>query len=259
LCGLFFRGNENMKLVENWRAILAGAWSVRLMILAAILSALPVFVGLVSADMLGIDPILFAVLASGVSALAVIARVMQQAAIAGAARRFVRDESGAVGKRVLGVSLAALVVGASAFVAPWEGLRTKAYQDVVGVWTVCYGETSGVVSGDIYSPDDCEAMLDDQLRDYAVNLGACLRAKVPAGAAIAFLSWSYNVGTGAACRSALVRKANSGDLYGACDELLRWNRAGGRVVRGLANRREAERALCTKSLVLAGIAPLSGK
>ena len=73
------------------------------------------------------------------------------------------------------------------------------------------------------------------------------------GARVAVVSWSYNVGTGAACRSTLVRKANAGDLYGACDELLRWNRAGGRVLNGLTNRRKAERAMCIRALADAGI------
>lgn len=244
-----------MKPVENWRAVLSGAWSVRLMVLAAILSALPVFFGLVNAKMLGINPILFAAIASGVSALAVIARVIQQAAISGAIREFRKDVSGAVrlGKRTLAGAVVATAVAASAFVAQWEGLRTQAYQDVIGVWTVCFGETKGVMPGDQYTAAECEAMLDKELRSYAVNLGKCLKAPLPEGAAVAFLSWSYNVGTGAACRSTAVRKANAGDLFGACDELLRWNRAGGRVVPGLVNRRKAEHVLCTRSLVAAGL------
>lgn len=244
-----------MKLVENWRAVVRGAWSVRLMVVAAILSALPVFFGLVSADMLGINPIVFAALAALVSAGAVVARVVQQAAQAQTLSQFGADESGAVrmGRRTVAGALVALVVAASPFVAGWEGLRTKAYQDVIGVWTVCFGETKGVKRGDTYTKAECEAMLAKELRQYAVDLGKCLKAPLPEGAAVAFLSWSYNVGTSAACRSTAVRKANAGDLFGACDELLRWTRAGGRVVPGLVNRRRAEHELCTGSLIAAGL------
>lgn len=244
-----------MKLVENWRAVIRGAWSVRLMVVAAILSALPVFFGLVNADMLGINPILFAALASGVSALAVIARVIQQAAISGAIRKFREDERGAVrvGRRTIAGVIVALAVAATPLVSQWEGLRTQAYQDVVGVWTVCFGETKGVKPGDTHTKAECEAMLDEELREYAVALGKCLKAPLPEGAAVAFLSWSYNVGTGAACRSTAVRKANAGDLFGACDELLRWTRAGGQVRPGLVNRRRAEHALCVRSLTAAGL------
>jgi lysozyme len=43
-----------------------------------------------------------------------------------------------------------------------------------------------------------------------------------------------------------VRKLNAGDYTGACNQLLRWNRAGGKEVRGLTRRRVAERELCLK-------------
>ena len=48
----------------------------------------------------------------------------------------------------------------------------------------------------------------------------------------------------AACGSTLVRMVNRGDNAGACNQLPRWNRADGRVVQGLTNRRNAERDLC---------------
>lgn len=245
-----------MKLVDNWRAVIARAWSVRLMVLAAILSALPVFFGLVSADILGLDPVVFAVLASGASVLAVIARVIQQAALADTVRKFCADESGAIrlGRRTFaGVAVAGVITAAAPFVAGWEGLRTEAYRDVIGVWTVCYGETKGVEPGDRYTADECAAMLEVELHEYAAALTKCLRAPLPEGAAVAFLSWSYNVGSSAACRSTAVRKANAGDLFGACDELLRWVRAGGRVIPGLVNRRRSEHLLCVTSLEAAGL------
>jgi GH24 family phage-related lysozyme (muramidase) len=254
MAGLFFE-EKIMKLVENWRAVIRGAWSVRLMVIAAILSALPVFFSLLNAQALGLSPVVFAALSALASAGAVVARIVQQASLAQTLRQFTGDESGAarIGRRALGGALVALVLAASPFVAGWEGLRTQAYQDVIGVWTVCYGETKGVERGDAYSTDECKAMLERELRGYAVELGKCLKAPLPEGAAVAFLSWSYNVGTGAACKSTAVRKANAGDLFGACDELLRWTRAGGRVVPGLVNRRTAEHGLCTRSLIAAGL------
>jgi GH24 family phage-related lysozyme (muramidase) len=130
------------------------------------------------------------------------------------------------------------------FIGGWEGLERKAYRDVVGVWTVCYGETKGVQPGDEYTKAECDQMLADELVSYETGLDRCLKALVPTGAKIAFLSWTYNVGIGAACRSTLVRKANAGDLVGACRELPRWNRAGGRVWDGLTNRRLSEQKMC---------------
>ncbi len=244
-----------MKLVENWASVLWRSWSVRLMALSAILSVLPMFFGLVSAKTLGVDPVVFAALSALASAVAMIARVVHQSAVSGALKEFAANESGAMclRKRTMVGAVTAFAVAATPFVAQWEGLRTEAYQDVVGVWTVCFGETKGVNPGDAYTVAECEAMLDEELRGYAVGLGKCLKAPLPEGAAVAFLSWSYNVGTGAACRSTAVRKANAGDLFGACDELLRWNKAGGRVVRGLTNRRKDEHELCVSSLQAAGL------
>lgn len=65
---------------------------------------------------------------------------------------------------------------------------------------------------------------------------------------MALVSWSYNVGTGAACGSTLAKKANAGDWQGACNQLRRWDKAGGKPVKGLTNRRAAETKLCLNAL-----------
>lgn len=144
---------------------------------------------------------------------------------------------------------AALTMAATGFIAHWEGRELRAYQDIVGVWTICDGETKGVKPGDTATNAQCDTMLAKNLVTYEQGLDRCLTAAVPGEVKVAFLSWTYNVGVGAACGSTLVRKANAGDLRGACQELMRWNRAGGREVRGLTNRRAAERDLCLSGLV----------
>lgn len=143
----------------------------------------------------------------------------------------------------------ALTLAATGLVAHWEGRSLRAYYDIVGVATICDGETKGVKIGDIATPEQCDEMLARNLRAYEAGLDACLTAAIPPRSKIAILSWTYNVGVSAACGSTLVRKANAGDLVGACNELPRWNRAGGRVVLGLDNRRKAERELCLSGLL----------
>lgn len=59
----------------------------------------------------------------------------------------------------------------------------------------------------------------------------------------ALVSFCYNLGAKALSTSTLMRKLNAGDTFGAADEFLRWNKAGGKVLAGLTRRREAERAL----------------
>ena len=239
-----------MKLVENWPQVLRSAWSVWVLILITAINVAQAALENVTPAEIGLSPKGYAICMAILSAIALIARILKQD-FSG----FLSDESGAIRLRRRGLAgVAAVSIAlAGAFVAPWEGLRTSAYRDAVGVWTVCYGETKGVRPGDRYSAEECEAMLERELERYAAALGECLTAELPQGARVAFVSWSYNVGTGAACRSTLVRKANAGDLYGACDELLRWNRAGGRVLNGLTNRRKAERAMCIRALADAGI------
>ena len=143
------------------------------------------------------------------------------------------------------VALTALATGTVSY---FEGRELRAYQDIVNVWTICDGETKGVKPGDVATPDQCDAMLARNLQTYEAGLDRCLTGYVPGKAKVAFLSWTYNVGIGAACGSTLVRQVNAGDLTGACNELLTWNRAGGRAVRGLTIRREAERKLCLEGI-----------
>lgn len=148
---------------------------------------------------------------------------------------------------------AAVLAATVAFVAPWEGQRTNAYLDRIAsppVWTVCYGETRGVGPGDRYTPEQCRDMLRAALAEYRREIERCVPAlpQQPDGVQVALTSWTYNVGAGAACRSTLARLANAGDWRGACDQLLRWNMAGGRVIPGLTNRRVAEHRLCTEAL-----------
>jgi lysozyme len=130
----------------------------------------------------------------------------------------------------------------------WEGTRTAPYRDIVGVWTVCTGETR--VAMRRYTSAECAAMLRRALEsDYA----PAVLAAVPAlrdrpHQFAASISLSYNIGTTAFARSTVARRFNAGDWRGGCDAFLMWERAGGRVVPGLANRRRAERALCLTGL-----------
>lgn len=145
---------------------------------------------------------------------------------------------------------AGLAAAAIALVGAWEGLRTVAYKDIVGVPTVCFGETRGVKMGDRYTVDDCKVMLGDGLIEFEAGMRKCLRApdQIPDGPYVAFLSLSYNIGTGAFCRSSVRRYANDGHYVDACDAILMWNKAGGKVIKGLMNRRLHERRICLAGL-----------
>lgn len=144
----------------------------------------------------------------------------------------------------------AAAAGAIALVGTWEGLRLTAYRDIVGVPTVCYGETRGVHLGDRHSKADCDAMLLASLRRHEAGMRRCLKRpdRIPEKSYIAFVSLTYNIGVGAFCRSTAARRLNAGDVRGACDAATWFNKAGGRKVRGLVNRRAAEHDLCMEGL-----------
>lgn len=140
----------------------------------------------------------------------------------------------------------ALMAAAVALVGTWEGVRTVAYRDIVGIPTVCFGETRGVKMGDRYTLDECRTMLGDGLVEFEQGMRACLKNPdaIPDKPYVTFLSLSYNIGTRAFCGSTVARRANAGDIRGACDAIPMWNKAGGRVVNGLVNRRAEERQIC---------------
>lgn len=231
-----------MKPVDDWRAVLRHAWSIRLLIILALLSGLEVAVSLIDADTLGWPRWVFASVAGVISAGAIVARIISQQA-------FRRDESGRVRPKVMaGAGVAAVVALAASIIAPWEGRELRAYQDIVGVWTICYGETRGVQAGDTATAAECQSMLAKGVADFEVGIRPCLPAALPTETRAAFVSAAYNIGTGAFCGSSMSRRALAGDLRGACDALTLWNKAGGKVVRGLTNRRAAERELCLQGL-----------
>lgn len=143
----------------------------------------------------------------------------------------------------------AAVVLAAAFIGPWEGRELRAYLDIVNVPTICYGETRGVEIGDVATPAECETMLAKGVAEFEAAIRPCLPAVLPDKTRAAFISAAYNIGSGAFCKSSMSRLALAGNIAAACDALMKWNKAGGRVIRGLTNRRDAERRLCHEGLL----------
>lgn len=131
----------------------------------------------------------------------------------------------------------------------YEGLKLNAYQDSVKVWTVCYGETKGVRKGDKHTKPECNAMFANRLVEFETGMRRCIKApdSIPDKPYVAFLSLSYNIGTGAFCKSTLVKKLNAGDIKGACNELPKWSRAGS-LTNLLATRRASEKKMCLEGL-----------
>lgn len=155
-------------------------------------------------------------------------------------------------KRVLKSKGARWAIIAVALVGGFEGLRTTAYRDVVGVPTICYGETKNVQMGDRFTKTECDQMLADRLQEFNDGVNKCLKVDVPDKVRAAFVSLAYNIGVAGFCSSTTLRRANAGDLVAACMAMTRWNKAtvNGKLreVHGLTVRRGAERDLCLEGV-----------
>lgn len=125
----------------------------------------------------------------------------------------------------------------------FEGLELKAYPDAVGVWTIGYGHTKTAVPGMVITEGEAEYLLKQDLVIFERCVQRYITVPLTQNQFDALVSFSFNLGCGSLQESTLRKKLNAGDYNGAANEFPRWNKAGGKVLRGLVRRREAERAL----------------
>ena len=143
----------------------------------------------------------------------------------------------------IGAGAAALLIGV---VSQFEGKSNDPYQDIVGVWTVCYGETQGQMKH--YTDDECRDKLARGLLRYALPVQQCAGLEDHPNQLVAASSLAYNIGTKGFCNSTAAKRFKAHDYKGGCAAMLAWNRAGGKIVRGLDNRRRQEYKICMTGL-----------
>lgn len=125
----------------------------------------------------------------------------------------------------------------------FEGLRLEAYLDVVGIPTIGYGSTHGVKLGDKITEEEAESLLKEDLKIYEDVVERLVKVPLTDNQFSALVSFTYNLGQGNLASSTLLKLLNKGEYTQAADQFLRWNKAGGKVYKGLTRRREAEREL----------------
>jgi GH24 family phage-related lysozyme (muramidase) len=252
-------------LVQNWRSILLRSYTAWAFYMFVVITLAPEVIYLVAER--DTNPAIWSTLQIWTAVLGVLGRLILQPREGAMRRRF-----------VLGlIILSTLFIAAQAMaqtteratmrvleplVIRWEGAHRCsddpalhcAYLDIVGVPTVCFGETRGVSLGDRATDAECRAKLRQRLtRDFRDGLHQYFNATTRAQRLTpqrdaAYVSLAYNVGIRGAGRSTATRRLNAGDIEGGCVALGWWNKAGGRVVRGLVNRRAEETALCLQGL-----------
>ena len=149
--------------------------------------------------------------------------------------------------------IVALVMSAAGIlgVANFEGFKDTAYIPVPGdVPTIGYGNTtyqdgSKVKMGDKITRQDASALLGNKISSFEKGIKSCVKAPLYQYEYDAYVSLSFNIGVAAFCGSTLTKKLNTYDYYGACQEILKWDKFKGKTLPGLTNRRQAEFKTCT--------------
>ena len=142
-----------------------------------------------------------------------------------------------------------------------EGVRLKPYRCPANLWTIGVGHVLYPKQGKLtmderlkvplkpedfrnFTAKEVDEILANDLKRFEVGvLKYCPTAGGKQGWMDALVSFSFNVGLGTLQRSTLRQKHNRGDYEGAADEFLKYTKAGGKVLKGLVNRRSDERAL----------------
>ena len=122
----------------------------------------------------------------------------------------------------------------------FEGLRLEAYQDSVGVWTIGYGHTKGVTPSMKITESQANNLLRTELIEYQNYINEMVKVELSQCEYDALVCWVYNLGPTNLRESTLLKVLNQGDKFLVPEQIRRWNRAGGKVLKGLVRRREAE-------------------
>lgn len=140
-----------------------------------------------------------------------------------------------------------LILTASVLVsiAVEEGFVGNAYTPVKGdVPTIGFGTTEGVKVGDKITPERALVRLLNDADKFTQAVKKCAPVPMYQHEFDAYVSLTYNIGSGAFCNSTLVKKLKAYDYEGACKEILRWDKFKGQPLKGLTLRRQREYQLC---------------
>lgn len=152
---------------------------------------------------------------------------------------------------VIAGGIGAALLLATPLIAEFEGMRNDPYRDIVGVPTVCYGETR--VPMKRYTREQCLVMLKEATKDFAEQVLVITPNLTDRPYQLAAAtSLAYNIGIGSYSTSSVAKQFKLGNFKQGCDNFLKWNKVTRRgklvVSSGLNNRRLKERKLCVTGL-----------
>ena len=129
----------------------------------------------------------------------------------------------------------------------FEVFEDTAYLCPANVWTIGYGRTRNVKEGDRITEPQAERDLLEELEEFKHQVLNSVKVELTQNELDALTSWTYNLGVGNLNSSTLLKKLNAGDKNSVPSEMIRWNKAAGKVLAGLTRRREAEAKLWAKA------------
>ena len=141
-----------------------------------------------------------------------------------------------------------------------EGVRYKPYQCPALLWTigvghVLYPEQAKLPMGErkayplkpednrTWSKEEVDSILANDVKRFERGVERFVPVKLSQGQFDCLVSFSFNLGLGTLQRSTIRQALLRGDKVGAIQSLLKYNKAGGKVLKGLDNRRKDEAAL----------------
>ena len=141
-----------------------------------------------------------------------------------------------------------------------EGVRLNPYRCPAKLWTVGVGHVMFPEQGRLkiedrdafqppavamrkYTMEEVDGILKSDLDRFERGVERFCPVALTQGMFDGLVSFSFNVGLGTLQRSTLRQKVIRGDKEGAAEELLKYCMAGGKILKGLQNRRIDERAL----------------
>jgi len=133
-------------------------------------------------------------------------------------------------------------------ITDFERCQLQPYKCSAGVWTSGIGHTAGVKPAQTFTEHHAAENLLADIQQTERAIKKCMPVTMPQPVFDAVVSFSFNVGTGAACQSTLAFFINQQQWQKACDQLPRWVFVNGERNRGLERRRNAERAVCQKAV-----------
>lgn len=134
----------------------------------------------------------------------------------------------------------------------FESFRSVPYVCDGGKWTNGWGHTKGVTKDTKpVTMAQGDANLAADLKEFEDAVNSLVKVPLLQCQFDSLVSFAFNVGQDidedtiaeGLGDSTLLKKLNAGDYKGAADQFLRWNKAGGKVLRGLEKRRAAERSM----------------